>query len=493
MNHVKVNSKTIRDNTGASLIMPILLIEQDEKIIPLWLLHEYLLKNQLKSITWQNKLIQAVGLLLDYIDSNAEYYSNPRDFFESFAEVIYSGTIDEEGYDPSGLYWLPKRSSTANTLLNQLSEFSDWLNENYEKVQLNPWRKASKYEERLNWMAITNKSHHSFLGHLDSSLKMSETARRARNLKLRRKTSSSSSSKAFPDDKIWDLLWKGFKKSDNISTRFNEYNWRDIAITILMHFGGLRISEPFHIWIQDVMADPNDPEIALVRVYHPIEGRVPRVSKDLKMPDGKHLSNRDAYLRIKYGIMPRNKLRGLKHAGWKNPKLSDSDQQYMHVFWFPLQWGKIFMDVWKLYMAQRVHEKTPDNHPFAFVSLSGANKGEMYTISAYRQSHAKAVQKIGLVVGKMHGTTEHGHRHAYGQRLKNAKLDENVIQAALHHKSIESQNVYTEPSIEQVTRHLSNASEILNEGQQLPMNFDESTRHYHELNMKKFLIRRRIK
>ena len=37
-----------------------------------------------------------------------------------------------------------------------------------------------------------------------------------------------------------------------------------------------------------------------------------------------------------------------------------------------------------------------------------------------RESHEKAVEKIGLTVGKHYGTTPHGHRHAYGRRLKNA-------------------------------------------------------------------------
>ena len=47
-------------------------------------------------------------------------------------------------------------------------------------------------------------------------------------------------------------------------------------------------------------------------------------------------------------------------------------------------------------------------------------KGDMYSIQSFRESHAKAVEKIGLTVGKMYGTTEHGHRHAYGQRGRKA-------------------------------------------------------------------------
>ena len=72
----------------------------------------------------------------------------------------------------------------------------------------------------------------------------------------------------------------------------------------------------------------------------------------------------------------------------------------------------------------------------------------------------------------MLGTTAHGHRHAYGQRVSNAKIDRQVIQAGMHHKSDESQDVYTEPTIDRVTRELAVASEALNNGEQLPMNVD---------------------
>ncbi|MED4225952.1 gamma-mobile-trio recombinase GmtY [Neobacillus cucumis] len=472
MRHVKVISKTVRDNTGISKDMPTILIEQNGEVTPLWQLHEYLLKNQYMSDSWRNKLIQAVGLLLDYMDANQNSFSDPKEFFDSFADVIYSGTINEEGYDPSGLYWLPKSTKTANALLSKLNGFSDWLHKEYGALQLNPWRNATKYEERLNWAALINKSHRSFLGHLDSALKMSATAKRARNIMQKRTPSGDYGDvPAFPEDKIYDLLFEGFKKPDkkNKLSLHDKYNWRNIAITILMHGGGLRECEPFHIWVNDVIPDPFDPKLAVVRVYHPSQGSAP---KDFKMLDGKHLTNREAYLRIKYSLVPRNKLVGLRHAGWKNPKMSDTKKNFMQVHWFPRQWGYLFMQVWKMYLAQRIHEKILDTHPFLFVSFDDKNKGEMYTISSFRQSHTRAVQKIGLTVGKMQGTTEHGHRHAYGQRLSDAKLDPKVNQEAFHHNSIESQEVYTKPTIERITRALAEANEALDNGEKLPMNVD---------------------
>lgn len=243
MRYVQVSSKTYIDNTSRSIEFPTLLIENSGKTMIFEQLHRYQIKHRTKSRTWHKKLVQAVGLLFDYMEANQEYYSTAKEFFDTFTEAVYSGTINEEGLDSSELYWLPKRADNANILLSHLSRFSDWLSEEYGVVQLNPWRKATRYEERLNWMAQIHKSHNTFLGHLNDVHEMSETAKLARYAVRRRKPySSKGDTKAFPENKIHKLLWEGFK-----NTRKNyeldivdRYNWRDIAITILMHGGGLR-------------------------------------------------------------------------------------------------------------------------------------------------------------------------------------------------------------------------------------------------------------
>lgn len=491
MKYTRVQSKTVLDNTGNVIEIPVLLIEKDGEINPLWSLHRYLLKHRTKSISWQNKLIQAVGLLLDFMEANYNCFSDPRDLFESFTDTVYAGTFNEDGNDPSGLYWLPKRTKTARQLLMVLSEFSDWMHKEFGSIPLNPWREATTYEERLNWAALINKSNRSFLGHLSDPDKMADVAKKARNVIQRRiPTGDHGNVKAFPEDKIHDLLWKGFMTSERETNLLKKYNWRDIAITILLHGGGLRESEPFHLWVDDVLPDPFDPQLALIRVYHPIDGMPP---KDFKTPDGRFISTREAYLRIKYGLRPRNQMRGIRHAGWKNPKMSDTQQNYMQVHWFPRAWGYLFMQVWKLYMAQRILEKIPDTHPFLFISFKEEQRGDMYTMASFRDSHERAVLKIGLTVGKMLGTTEHGHRHAYGQRVSQVVGDRRIIQSGLHHKSDESQNVYTEPTIDRVTKELTKASQALDNGQQLPMVVDLDAWFNQERKIQKYWIQRRRK
>lgn len=478
MRHVQISAKTYRDNTGRSIDFPTLLVEHNGKTMLLEQLHRYQIKYRGKSGTWHRKLIQAVGLMLDYMDANIECYFSAKEFFDSFTESVYSGTINEEGLDPSGLYWLPKRVDTANMLLSALNGFSDWLYQEYGAVQLNPWREATKYEERLNWMAQISRSQHSFLGHLDDVHDMSETAKSARTVVRRRKPySAKGNTKAFPEDKIQTLLWEGFKytRKNCELDLVDRYNWRDIAITILMHGGGLRHSEVFHLWVQDVFPDPDDPKIAVVRIYHPSEGRAPHDFKD--PATGRYVTDRESYLLLKYGLLPRNRYsaQDKRFAGWKEPRLDNDKDKYMHVYWMSKEWGYLFMYVWKMYLSKRLRDGIKDTHPFAFVSHSPKTLGEMMPLRTQRESHEKAVEKIGLTVGKMFGTTPHGHRHAYGQRLKNAHIDDRIKQVAMHHKSIESQKVYTGPSVADVTASLNKATNSLDDGFVLPMQTEIDT------------------
>ncbi len=473
MNHVRVTAKVITDNTGIKVTIPVILIEQDGRLDALAPLVDYLIANShAKSVSWMTKLCQVVGMLLDYTATNHAHFDKPRGLFETFAQRVYAGTIGEDGKDPSGLYWLPIRTKTAKQLLNALSEFSDWMHAEYGATPLNPWREATGYEQRLNWAAFINKTHRSFLGHLDSFLEASEAAKQARNTRQRRTpTGDPGETKAFPDDRFRDLLLEGFTvpgRQDSCDI-VERYDWRGICITILMHWGGLRVSEPFHLWVGDVMNNPHKPDEAIVRVYHPIDGAAP---KDVRGPDGRFFADREAYLQARHpGYRPRHKETGNRKAGWKNPKLDDSTQNFMHVHWLPAGiGGRLFLQAWKLYMYQRARARIDaKRHPFLFVSFRGAQHGEPYTIDAYRDAHKRAVRRIGLVPAKLNGTTEHGHRHAYGQRNRRGKTGDIVTQKGLHHKSIESQEVYKGSSISEVTSILEAATDALAAGQPLPM------------------------
>ncbi|MBH8612150.1 site-specific integrase [Pseudomonas mohnii] len=94
------------------------------------------------------------------------------------------------------------------------------------------------------------------------------------------------------------------------------------------------------------------------------------------------------------------------------------------------------------YLIYQRKEPRTSRHPYAFTNTTGAPE----TRKNFRRLHSAAVERIGLVRGKYYGTTEHGHRHAYGYRLASAGFSQLDIQKSMHHKSIDSCTVYTQLS-----------------------------------------------
>jgi hypothetical protein len=472
MNHVRVTAQVITDNTGTTFSIPALLLEQDGRCTALTPLVDYFIAYfGSRSPAWMNKLCQIVSMLLDYMEVNHSCFDKPAQMFASFTQRVFVGTIGDDGRDPSGLFWLPKRTATAKQLLLELSGFSDWMHDQNGAAQLNPWREATGYEQRLNWAAFINKSQRSFLGHLDTTAVATEAAKQARKTLQRRTPSGDYGEiKAFPDERFMELLFVGFMKpgKEDCPDIVERYDWRGICITILMHWGGLRNCEPFHLWVGDVRDDPLRPGEALVRIYHPVDGAAP---EGFRGPNGRSPSNREAYLRVRYpGYRPRNKEKGNRLAGWKDPRMTDSKRGYMQVFWLPAGIaGRLFLQAWKLYMYQRLRAKIDaERHPFLFVSYRAPQRGEPYTIDAFQDAYDRAMRRIGLNPAKLNGTTPHSHRHAWVQRGKRGKLDPLVIQRGVHHKSLESQAVYDEPSIQMVTAALEQATAALATGESLP-------------------------
>ncbi|AXK40178.1 gamma-mobile-trio recombinase GmtY [Crenobacter cavernae] len=461
MEHVTMRGKIHRDNTGVVAEIPVIVTEHG----PLRPLVEYLLERvHVRSHIWMVKLAQAVSLLLDYMAANHDCYDNPKDLFAGFVQRLYTGTVGEDGTDPSGLYWQGRSPAVVRQLVNPLSEFSDWMAERQGTRPLNPWRQATRGEELLAWAAWHQKRDRAFLAHAWDRETASLQMTRARNALLQKTpVIDHETVKFFPDERIHDLLFKGFivpgkQKSPRLEERLN---LRDILITLLLHYGGLRMSEPFHLYVQDVVPDPLHPERARVRVYHPSLGTAPPDWLDAK---GKPTRcSRDAYLRGKWGMLPRTEYASTDqwHAGWKGNAL-DSKAHCMEVSWFPAWAGELFWQLWVFYMAQRAHMRC--DHPFSFVT----QQGKPYAIDSFERQHRRAVERIGLTPAKALGTTPHAHRHAYGQRLADAKIDPIFRKKALHHKSLESQTVYTEPDRAKLTRALEEASQREREGATLP-------------------------
>jgi hypothetical protein len=218
-----------------------------------------------------------------------------------------------------------------------------------------------------------------------------------------------------------------------------------------MNCGGYRVSEPFHIYTQDVLFSPQDSSSALVLIHNPEFGAAPG---DWKKVTGYRNANRTEYLLRHWGLAPRNRVTTSIHAGWKGGfERKQYGSIYLETHWFRPEAGRLFLQLWHEYLPQALSVER--KHPFAFVNLH-ENAGAPYTVAQFCKAHRAAVERIGLTASRAAGTHPHSHRHAFGQRLKKAKVPKEIIQHCMHHGSIHSQDVYTGPS----SREMRDALEI---------------------------------
>lgn len=446
--------RVVRDNTGAHVQFPTLITETG--------ISERLLRYQLqflgvKSLAWQNNLLRSVRLILEYSSVNAGMFLKPRDLLESFQSAMLLGTIAADGTDGSGLFWRPHTPSIVRNLIDQLSAFSVWLTESYGVPEINPLRSASGHEQTISMLAWAHSNRQSFLGHASSEAKARGEARHVRSRPLLRvPIVTGDKKKSFAEEKFFDLLFRGFLQRRGVSDPPSRVNLRDVLITLLMHGGGLRLSECFQLWTCEVEEHPLQPGVAWVRIGHPSMGRVrmknPLTEKWTEVSKAEYLAA--------HGTVPRDQITGSRHAGWKNPTLDE--KWYMEVQWSPVALGRLFWTLWQAYMGQIV--RIPRPHPYAWITLNGSNAGGMFTMEHYDRSHARAVRRIGLIPAKNQGTTPHGHRHAYGKRLESFGLHMKVIKTCMHHQSIESQAVYTEKDSRDRTKELNDSETRMRAG-----------------------------
>lgn len=432
----------LSDNTGAYIELPGLLTPSGV-LMPL--LDYCLARSHDRSLVWMDKVIRSVQMFLEYLQCHRQQHE-PQQLFRNFAQRLYSGTFDPAtGLDPSGLGWSPRSGQDARAIISNLTAFFEWLgHERPAAAQVNPRYAGDTFDQRCDAAAYQFRRERAMLGHLwgaAGATPMGHKVRAQRAVRVR-----ATEPPAFPEDRFMDLITKGFKVGDRL-------DYRGILITLLLHGAGFRESEPFHLYIEDVMPEPANPERAKVRIHHPSEGFAPASWRDALGQSRK--GHRVAYLADKFGLVPRTQLLDTRGAGWKGG-LHDGPY-YKEAYWFQPEYGELFLQVWQRYLHEVA--RVDRSHPFAFINLSREPVGEMYCLGQYIKAHAAACRRIGLEVGKALGTTPHGHRHAYGQRLRRAGVDKLFVQRFMHHASMESQETYTQPNSKEVETELQAAAQ----------------------------------
>ncbi|MDE1239293.1 MULTISPECIES: gamma-mobile-trio recombinase GmtY [Vibrio] len=386
----------------------------------------FLYNSRAKSPSWIERNTFAVELLLKFIEKQIVSFSTATALLRAFVEALQFGTI-QDGKDSSGLFWSPRSNEDVNVLLHHITEYCDYLDtiHGIGLPKLNPLRKATHAEECMQWCAYYRRHSRSFLNHLTKpSTQQFSLARVIRGPE--RHFVDVEEVYRFPEDRIEDLLLHGFVSASG------EPDYASQLIVMLMHFGGLRLSECFHIYTGDISIDPQSGS-ALISVFHPSDG---------KSPDNR-FSKRSEYLAHKYQLNPRNEYpRSHRlYAGWKGPLLTNRNLSF-DVMFYPASKAVEFTLLLQKYLSTR-----PDSEsPFLFLNSKVKPESKKNFIQKYK----RAIRRIGLESMKMLGTTPHAHRHSYGYRLSQNSFSQLDIQKAMHHKSPDSCLVYLKPTHEDV-------------------------------------------
>ncbi|MDR9423838.1 MAG: gamma-mobile-trio recombinase GmtY [Marinobacter sp.] len=463
--------------------LPVLYLQADGQVRPVTTLIEYFNAHPLKSDSWRKNTARSLGLFWDYCvatsgDKSIWESQNPhRAAFRSFAHALLVGTLSiDDDSDSTGLYWPPTSQRATRNLVSALQQFIDWcVNQNLALPSATPKNgRPSSPEESIVFLAAAvrqarKEKERSLLGHLKSTKEVAQKIvekERRKIVDLGREIAPPSGDQEaidFPQHLIEPLLSRGFLLNRDPSLPiFEQEDVTAKMITLLMLFGGTRISEPFHLWFNDVIPDPNQGCKVVLR--HPSEAAT--------YLSGEGQKTRATYLRER-GLRPRNTNGVGKsyRAGWKNLAVDKSlsapvyfihesaEYQFRAMYLYYLRYRSYLM-------KQRRAEGKPD-HPFLFVSHGNGFVGEPYSISAYNGALERAYGRleknlhISIPIGKEYGTTPHGFRHRFGRMLEEAGMNVKLIQKAMRHRSPLSQQVYTTPTAERIESELEKARNIL--------------------------------
>ncbi|GGF85561.1 hypothetical protein GCM10007301_51820 [Azorhizobium oxalatiphilum] len=415
--------------------------------------------------------MNAVGIFYDYLVQRADHLAQhalssslPMHTIalQEFVNHLIFGTITDwpaGSTDPTGLFWAPAGSGVVSSIVSSLNdviiETEKYGFAPQHPPQWGPWtaRKGSEPTGidavRLASAARKASENNSLSYYLPRKAEIISPSARlitpTASIRLTEET------KSFPAPVVRTFLEEGFQ------TRRAENHAASLA-AILMFGGGMRVSEPLHIWVEDISVGQGRVKV-LVR--HP---------QTFEIRKGRHLISRDEYLRRHSSdLRARNKISGPLHAGWKGMLMNKKHECLLH--WLPV-FGleELFLERLTIYLSEirpalmeRRLSRGMSDHPFLLVSAgdshteTDSSAGDPYSLKSLRKAWQEAVWRLSarypdlnLIHDKDAGTTAHGARHFYGKTLKALRAPREVIRVCMRHKSPHSQDVYTEPSWSEV-------------------------------------------
>ncbi|MGO7400362.1 hypothetical protein ACCS88_21265 [Rhizobium ruizarguesonis] len=418
--------------------------------------------NWRRSSTWHLYRVRTLGLLIDYTFAWLPFLRRAsargstegvhRRMLERFAKAILNGTAmlnNGARIDGVGLYWRPRAEIEAKKCLSALTNFLTSLSNDSDD-----WSHAASswYVDPLSAIRIAHqvvvRNKMSLLAHLAAD--RDDPAPPHSFPGYFSPIQTSGATYRFPIKFVWDFLFHGFVRKDGRSNVVAQ------IVAFILFAGGMRASELFHVWVQDVQFVHGE---AFLFLHHPEDAMV--IDRT-----GKAVRRKERLL--SKGRLPRTQLRKRDGAGWKG---LDGEADGALIHWLPIPELQNHLS---LLLAKYLAVDRPNtmrlrasrglsDHDYLFVSpgdgYSDGNReiGKPYTMAAFKAAWKRAIRTtarrcndVALTVRKRMGTTIHGARHFYGCFLKTLGCDGELIARCMHHKNTETQRRYTKLSNEEI-------------------------------------------
>ena len=465
--------------------MPVLWLFTGEMQKVFYPLVDYLEDRSAMGLTWQRRVARALGLFFDFsksfeFDESLSIRNRHSATISAFFQALQQGTIPSKDIDQTGLYWAPMSAIMVAETARHIDQFTEYasgrLSELKDDHPLKALRvtfdKAPSDGATMARFLITAKRIHSrcFLMHLKvdatGATEREWISHRRFSLGLDKKAAGYRTVKSMSLPLIADILRYGFIKNENALTLHQREDITAKMVFLLLIGAGLRVSEPLHMWFNDVTFPNIKGELRCIPVLrHP--------SQAATYIEGETL-DRMQYLKQR-GLLPRNKAIGKSaHVGWKNLP-TDQNTKSTEAYFIHEGLEQVFGSYYHYYLNFRRQlvalrkARGEGDHPFLFVSLGEDRAtgqsylGSPYSQKAFRDAYERALKRVEIRTGqeirrgKNHGTTPHALRHSYAMILVKSGAPQKAIQKALHHRSILSQEIYTQPEWEDVNTALTAA------------------------------------
>lgn len=371
-----------------------------------------------------SKAVVAIGKLRDYYnlvsDAPILQQGELRMLLESFLAAFDHGSV---------LGWRP--ASNQQYLVTRTAVYD------YVKfaMDINPtfWspREAQFLEAcRESWISLR---------HLEKSLLFhTKTRSRKKTGGRKKQTIGLRQYKPFPPHLIQELI-------DETK------NPRDKLLFGFLAYGGRRLSEMMHLFMQDVGMRGNELHVAL---RHPSRSTMTWTNRAHKETHGQ----RREYLRTMFDLIPRTEHGANRSAaGWKGIKFDDEANCSSELYWIRDS-GHYLLHLHKQYLHGLRAMVPKRNHPYYFVAQSG----EPLTIKAVEKQFELArcrMEKKHNISLKGYGL--HSLRHLYGFYCADVlKADLLLIQKWMGHIQISSTAVYAHISPATAAKALKRAESL---------------------------------